>query len=98
MEGNMGMTSKDDHAHDGWRKSPYSNNGGNCVEIAVLGRDHVPAAYKAEADRLFVMRDSKNPAGLSSVLHPGRMGRLRPRHEGRHVRRPELKIRLKVTA
>lgn len=72
MEGNMGMTTKDDRAHDGgWRKSPYSNNGGNCVEIAVLGRDQVPAAYKAEADRLFVMRDSKNPAGPRLYFTPG---------------------------
>jgi hypothetical protein len=63
MEGNMGMITKDDRSPEGWRKSPYSNNGGNCVEIAVLSRDQASADCKAEADRLFVMRDSKNPAG-----------------------------------
>jgi hypothetical protein len=71
MEGNMGMTTKDDPAHDGWRKSPYSNNGGNCIEIAVLSRDQAPADCKAEADRLFVMRDSKNPAGPRLYFTPG---------------------------
>jgi hypothetical protein len=71
MEGNMGMTTEDDRSPEGWRKSSYSNNGGNCVEIAVLGRDQVPAAYKAEADRLFVMRDSKNPSGPRLYFTPG---------------------------
>jgi len=71
MEGHMGMTTKDDRARDGWRKSPYSNNGGNCVEIAVLSRDQAPADCKVEADRLFVMRDSKNPAGPLLYFTPG---------------------------
>jgi hypothetical protein len=75
------MTTQDnDSTLTGWRKSPYSNNGGNCVEVNVLDRDEVTAGHKADADRLFVMRDSKDPAGP----------RLRPRHEGRSVRRPEL--------
>jgi hypothetical protein len=51
-------------------ESPYSNNGGNCVEIAVLSREQAPAGAKAEADKLYVMRDSKNPAGPQAVLHP----------------------------
>ncbi len=71
MEGNMGMTTEDDRSPEGWRKSPYSNNGGNCVEIAVLGRDQMPADCKTEASRLFVMRDSKNPAGPRLYFTPG---------------------------
>lgn len=65
------MTTEDDRSPEGWRKSPYSNNGGNCVEIAVLGRDQMPAACKTEASRLFVMRDSKNPAGPRLYFTPG---------------------------
>jgi Domain of unknown function (DUF397) len=58
------MTTQDnDSTLSGWRKSPYSNNGGNCVEVNVLGRDQVTDGHKADADRLFVMRDSKDPAG-----------------------------------
>jgi len=64
------MTTEDDYARDGWRKSPYSTNGGNCVEITVLDRDQVPAGPKAEAGRLFVMRDSKNPAGPRLYFTP----------------------------
>lgn len=55
------MTTEDGRRQDGWRKSSYSTNGGNCVEIAVLSR---------EADRLFVMRDSKNPAGPRLYFTP----------------------------
>ena len=43
------MTTMDDHTRNEWRKSSYSNNGGNCVEAAVLGRDQAPAARKADA-------------------------------------------------
>lgn len=45
-----------------WRKSSYSGNGGNCVEIAVTGDTSV-ATHKADADKLYLMRDSKNPDG-----------------------------------
>lgn len=64
------MTTNDDHARNAWRKSSYSNNGGNCVEIAVTGRDQVPAAGKASSGRLLAMRDSKNPAGPRLYLTP----------------------------
>jgi hypothetical protein len=56
-------TQENDSTLSGWRKSPYSNNGGNCVEVNVLARDEVTADHKAGADKLFVMRDSKDPAG-----------------------------------
>lgn len=39
-----------------WRKSSYSNNGGECVEVA-------PAP-----SGLVVIRDSKNPAGPTLTL------------------------------
>jgi Domain of unknown function (DUF397) len=56
-------TQENDPTLSGWRKSPYSNNGGNCVEVNVLDRDDVTAGHKADAGKLFVMRDSKDPAG-----------------------------------
>ena len=56
-------TQENNSALSGWRKSPYSSNGGNCVEISVLDRGEVTAGHKADAGRLFVMRDSKDPAG-----------------------------------
>ena len=56
-------TQENDPTLSGWRKSPYSSNGGNCVEISVLAHDEVTASHKADAGRLFVMRDSKDPAG-----------------------------------
>ena len=57
------MTTQLSHSPGEWRKSPYSNNGGNCVEVSVMERDGATAAHKADASRLFVMRDSKDPAG-----------------------------------
>jgi hypothetical protein len=57
------MTTQGNHSPDGWRKSPYSNNGGNCVEVSVLADSEVTAAHKAAGGRLFAMRDSKDPAG-----------------------------------
>jgi hypothetical protein len=57
------MSTQLSHSPGEWRKSPYSNNGGNCVEVSVMDRDKAAAAHKADASRLFVMRDSKDPAG-----------------------------------
>jgi hypothetical protein len=56
--------------HTGWRKSSYSSNGTNCVEVwrkssrSNNGTDCVEVA--GTLDRL---RDSKNPSG--PVLHIG---------------------------
>jgi hypothetical protein len=47
-----------------WRKSSHSGNGGTCVEIAVT-EDTSVAAHKAQADKLYLMRDSKDPQGPS---------------------------------
>ncbi|WP_327090469.1 DUF397 domain-containing protein [Nonomuraea sp. NBC_01738] len=47
-----------------WRKARRSgSNGGDCVEVAVLAAPEDVAAHKAEQDRLFVLRDSKDPDG-----------------------------------
>jgi len=45
----------DDLRHAQWRKSSYSGNTGNCVEVADLG-DHV------------AVRDSKDPDGPKLVF------------------------------
>ncbi len=44
-----------------WHKSPFSTNGGNCVEIGIAGPG--APAHKADQDKLFVVRDSKDPDG-----------------------------------
>jgi hypothetical protein len=44
-----------------WRKSSYSNNGGNCVEVADL-----PGTASRAALRL--VRDSKDPSGPRLIL------------------------------
>ncbi|MER5418594.1 DUF397 domain-containing protein [Streptosporangium roseum] len=51
-----------------WRKSTLSGNGSNCVEVALTGE----APAEAQSDRLFLVRDSKDPDG--SVLSFGRAG------------------------
>jgi hypothetical protein len=43
---------------DNWRKSRYSGNGGNCVEVA----DH---------DHRVLVRDTKNRAGVVLWFSPG---------------------------
>ncbi|MGH3296349.1 MAG: DUF397 domain-containing protein [Trebonia sp.] len=68
------MTPMDDYTRNEWRKSSYSNNGGNCVETAVLGRDQAPAARKADAGRLLAMRDSQDPAGPRLYFTPAEWG------------------------
>lgn len=45
-------------AIDNWRKSRYSGNGGNCVEVA----DH---------DNRLLVRDTKNRAGVVLRFSPG---------------------------
>ncbi|MGW4470994.1 DUF397 domain-containing protein [Nonomuraea sp. NPDC004354] len=47
-----------------WRKARRSGgNGGDCVEVAVLDTPGDGAAHKPGQDRLFVLRDSKDPDG-----------------------------------
>lgn len=44
-----------------WRKSSLSGNGPDCVEVAALG--NAPAEAGEDVDRLFLVRDSKDPDG-----------------------------------
>ncbi|MEU0516843.1 DUF397 domain-containing protein [Streptosporangium sp. NPDC006007] len=45
-----------------WRKAALSSdNGGNCVEVAVV--EAIGAGHKAGLGSLYVLRDSKNPEG-----------------------------------
>jgi len=64
-----------------WRKSSYSSsNGGDCVEVTVIDKTDpnfketaelaVGAAHKAEYDRLYVLRDSKDPDGPKLYFTP----------------------------
>ncbi|MEV0588462.1 DUF397 domain-containing protein [Nonomuraea sp. NPDC050310] len=54
-----------------WRKSRRSgSNGGDCVEVAVLETPEDVATPKAQADRLFVLRDSKDPEGPRLYFTP----------------------------
>ncbi|MBB2911604.1 hypothetical protein FHS43_002877 [Streptosporangium becharense] len=45
-----------------WRKSGRST-GGDCVEVAVVPGDPALARHKADADQLYLVRDSKDPDG-----------------------------------
>ncbi|WP_405393436.1 DUF397 domain-containing protein [Microbispora hainanensis] len=53
-----------------WRKSRRSGNGSNCVEIAVVDAAQVRAQYKVDAERLYLVRDSKDPDGSVLAFTP----------------------------
>lgn len=55
------MTAEDEELRSGWLKSPYSTNGGNCVEVGIT--DHGGMGAKSGAGDLFVIRDSGDPDG-----------------------------------
>lgn len=52
-----------DLSHVTWRKSSRSGNGQDCVEVAVVDRGSEVTEHKADADELYLVRDSKNPGG-----------------------------------
>jgi Domain of unknown function (DUF397) len=69
-----------DRSRPVWLKSSYSNNGGNCIEVA-----DVPATATSPALRL--IRDSKeprrphpgaHPRSVAGVYRPGESRRFRP--------------------
>ena len=45
---------RDDQTRATWRKSSYSGNSGNCVEVRIIGR-------------AVAVRDSKNPHGPTAI-------------------------------
>ncbi len=60
-----------------WRKSSHSGNGSDCVEIAVAGSAQAVAGFaqpaiehKRDTERLFLVRDSKDPGGPVLALTP----------------------------
>jgi hypothetical protein len=69
-----------------WRKSSYSNNGGACIEVAVWRKSShsnyqgscvevgaVPGgatASRSDDGLMFVLRDSKDPAGPVLAFSP----------------------------
>ncbi len=45
-----------------WHKTSHSADGSNCVEVTVT-YDTSGAGHKAGSEKLYLMRDSKNPDG-----------------------------------
>ncbi|MEU6714388.1 DUF397 domain-containing protein [Nonomuraea sp. NPDC046802] len=53
-----------------WRKSSRSGNGASCVEIAAVDAQLVQLDKAENADRLFLVRDSKDPDGSVLAFTP----------------------------
>jgi hypothetical protein len=53
-----------------WHESAYSGNGPDCVESALADNPQDEAQSRAEAGRLFLVRDSKDPEGPVLALSP----------------------------
>ncbi|MEV4180916.1 DUF397 domain-containing protein [Streptosporangium canum] len=52
-----------------WHKSSFSGSGQNCVEVALAGTSH-PGTDPVPDDRLFLVRDSKDPDGPVLAFSP----------------------------
>jgi Domain of unknown function (DUF397) len=52
-----------DLSGDGWRESRHSATNNESVEVTVTDDAAAVSAHKADAGRLILMRDSKNPDG-----------------------------------
>lgn len=63
------MATHDAPSRDAWRKSSYSSNGGNCVEVAARHTGSYAKAC-AEAARVIAVRDSKDPDGPQLGFSP----------------------------
>ncbi|MEU8270921.1 DUF397 domain-containing protein [Sphaerisporangium sp. NPDC049002] len=55
----------------GWRKSPHSTNGGDCVEVGVLDGHQATVPRAGIGERLIAFRDSKDPNGPKLYVTPG---------------------------
>jgi hypothetical protein len=64
------MTAHYERFHPRWRKSPYSTNGGDCVEIAVSTGGQHAAGPKPGTQKLYMIRDSKDPDGPRLYFTP----------------------------
>lgn len=53
-----------------WRKSSLSGNGQNCVEVALADDVQGGVEAGADADWLFLVRDSKDPGGPVLAFAP----------------------------
>jgi Domain of unknown function (DUF397) len=58
-----------DAARAAWRKSRHSGGNGACVEITVT-TDTSRWPHKADAEKLYLMRDSKKPDGPVLAFTP----------------------------
>ena len=52
-----------------WQKASQSADGSNCVEVTVT-YDTSAAGHKAGSEKLYLMRDSKNPDGPVLAFTP----------------------------
>jgi hypothetical protein len=64
------MTAHDERFQPEWRKSTYSTNGGDCVEIAVSPGGEHWAARTSSTQALCMVRDSKDPGGPRLYFTP----------------------------
>lgn len=53
-----------------WRKSSLSGNGQNCVEVTLADDVQAEAEAGVDSERLFVVRDSKDPKGTVLAFSP----------------------------
>ncbi|WP_055478289.1 DUF397 domain-containing protein [Sphaerimonospora mesophila] len=54
-----------------WCKSSRSADGSNCVEVAISDAGQAGVEHKADAERLYLLRDSKDPNGAVLAFTPG---------------------------
>ncbi|MFJ2031691.1 DUF397 domain-containing protein [Streptosporangium sp. NPDC087985] len=53
-----------------WHKSSLSGAGQDCVEVTLADTSHAGAEPNPDADRLFLVRDSKDPDGPVLAFSP----------------------------
>jgi hypothetical protein len=53
----------------GWHKASHSTDGSSCVEVTVT-YDTSQSAHKSGSEKLYLMRDSKNPDGPVLAFTP----------------------------